>query len=370
MYLRAQPLFFWPNLVADINHFVKDCESCALVNFKALSNQTVAWPSTAAPWKRIHLDFFFFKNVIYLILVDSYSRWIEVWPVQNTSADLVIDKLRSVIATFGLFDQVVTDNGPPFDSFDFLQFCTKNNIIVTKSPPYHPQSNGSVERAGQTAKQGLKKLCLSTTDVPMRDRLYNFLFQYRNTPCKVTGESPAAIMFSFPVRTPLSVVKPPSRPTYVPNIKSFSPGEEVLVRFEKGKPLVQGVVRKAISSVLYLVEIAGKVVQVHVNQAKLGSLNKQGEAVEKTTESPESPRPVMPTPVSPTPRPIQNPEVLVQIPEVQNPGVPVPIPAMPNPDRLNPVQFPKTPQIIPVPDPQIVPRRSPREPKPIQRLNL
>ena len=195
MYLRAQPLFFWPNLVAEINHFVKDCESCALVNFKALSNQTVAWPSTAAPWKRIHLDFFFFKNVIYLILVDSYSRWIEVWPVQNTSADLVIDKLRSVIATFGLFDQVVTDNGPPFDSFDFLQFCTKNNIIVTKSPPYHPQSNGSVERAGQTAKQGLKKLCLSTTDVPMRDRLYNFLFQYRNTPCTVTGESPAAIMF-------------------------------------------------------------------------------------------------------------------------------------------------------------------------------
>ena len=95
-----------------------------------------------------------------LILIESYTNWIEVWPVNATSAKDVIGCLRKIFATFGIPLPIVTDNGPPFDSFEFLEFCTANSIVTSKSPRYHPQSNGQGENAVKTMKPHLKKVVM------------------------------------------------------------------------------------------------------------------------------------------------------------------------------------------------------------------
>lgn len=56
----------------------------------------------------------------------------------------------------GLPDTIVSDNWPTFNAFESENFCYTNGIsCVPKSPPYHPQSNGSAERHVQTVKDTL-----------------------------------------------------------------------------------------------------------------------------------------------------------------------------------------------------------------------
>ena len=45
------------------------------------------------------------------------------------------------MSIFGLFHTTVTDNGPPLNSADLMNFCAVNNINLRHSTPYHPSSN-------------------------------------------------------------------------------------------------------------------------------------------------------------------------------------------------------------------------------------
>ena len=66
--------------------------------------------------------------------------------------------MRKSFSTLGLPEVIVLDNATNFTSEEFATFMRKNGIRHVKSPPYHSSSNGLVERAVQTLKEGLKKL--------------------------------------------------------------------------------------------------------------------------------------------------------------------------------------------------------------------
>ena len=144
------------------------------------------WPSK--PWTRLHIDHAGpFTGKMFLVIVDSHSKWLEVRIVQSVTSSSTIQELRSVFATHGLPEIIVSDNGTAFTSSEFQEFTSKNGIRHIKTAPYHPASNGLAERAVQTFKEGLKKL----TEGSVETKLSRFLFQYRLTPHSITGKSPA-----------------------------------------------------------------------------------------------------------------------------------------------------------------------------------
>ena len=103
---------------------------------------------------RCHVDFAGpFMGKMFLLLVDAYS---EVIPMTTTSAASTIDALRSIFASFNLPHQLVSDNGLQFVSAKFNHFMKMNGIKCIRSAPYHPASNGQVERAVQTMKKSSK----------------------------------------------------------------------------------------------------------------------------------------------------------------------------------------------------------------------
>ena len=60
--------------------------------------------------------------------------------------------------TFGLPDVVVSDNATGITSDEFESFMQANGVKHICTPPYHPPSNGLMERAMQMLKGGLRKL--------------------------------------------------------------------------------------------------------------------------------------------------------------------------------------------------------------------
>lgn len=93
------------------------------------------------------------KNQLFFIVIDNYSKWLEVVPVPGTTNEKLIEKLRFVFSCTGIPEEIVTKNGPQFISAEFLKF---NGIKQMLTPPYHPALNGQAEQAVQIVKNALK----------------------------------------------------------------------------------------------------------------------------------------------------------------------------------------------------------------------
>ncbi|CAH8590762.1 unnamed protein product [Dicrocoelium dendriticum] len=159
---------------------------------------------------------------MFLLLIDAHSKWIDVHPVTQATAESTITKMRSSFATFGIPETICTDNGSPFTSAEFGKFVANNGIQHVKSAPYHPASNGLAERAVQTVKHGLLKQRTGT----LRTKLDRFLFSYRSTPTEATGKSPAELMFGRNLRTRLHLLFPNPRVEVQERQKKFVSSEE------------------------------------------------------------------------------------------------------------------------------------------------
>ena len=56
----------------------------------------------------------------YLIVVDAHSKWPEViGPTKTTTADSTINTTDNIFDRYGLPTQVVSNNGPPFQSAEY-----------------------------------------------------------------------------------------------------------------------------------------------------------------------------------------------------------------------------------------------------------
>ena len=82
---------------------------------------------------------------MYLVIVDSYSKWLDVYPVNSANSSVMIEKLRILFATHGLPEILVSDNASCFRSEEFGTFMRRNNVCHITGAPYHPQTNGLAE---------------------------------------------------------------------------------------------------------------------------------------------------------------------------------------------------------------------------------
>ena len=82
-----------------------------------------------------------FQGKMFLLVFDAHSKWPEVVNMTTTSAQCTIEELRRMFASYGIPEQLVSDNGPQFVSGCFEEFMKH-----IKCTPYHPSSNGTVER--------------------------------------------------------------------------------------------------------------------------------------------------------------------------------------------------------------------------------
>jgi transposase InsO family protein len=87
------------------------------------------------PWQKIRTDLFQFDDRQYLITVDYYSDFFETDQLHDKKSKEVITKLKSHMARHRIPEIVFSDNGPPFNSKEFVTFATKYEFQhVTSSP--------------------------------------------------------------------------------------------------------------------------------------------------------------------------------------------------------------------------------------------
>ncbi|XP_043227191.1 uncharacterized protein K02A2.6-like [Amphibalanus amphitrite] len=203
----ARRFVWWPGLDAELEAAARDCAACAAKRAEPPHAIRHPWEPAGGPWERVHVDFAGpLLGYSYLVIVDSYSKWLEVLAMKSTTAERTVAALRTVFARLGLPVQLVSDNGPQFACEEFAAFMTANGIRHTRVAPYHPSSNGLAERAVGTLKNGLK--AAAEAGVSPERALARFLIAYRSTPHAVTGRTPAEMIYGRNLRTRFNLLVP------------------------------------------------------------------------------------------------------------------------------------------------------------------
>ena len=98
------------------------------------------------------------QNKYILTCLDHYSGWVECYPLRNKTNAAVWDRLRNDYMARHTFPQVlITDQGGEFKGVAFGEWLKYNGVEHRRTTPYHPQSNGRLERFKRTLKGILTK---------------------------------------------------------------------------------------------------------------------------------------------------------------------------------------------------------------------
>ena len=257
----ARYYIWWPKMNEDIERITRECTACQDSQRKPARSTPHPWEAVERPWERIHADFAGpEKGSMWLIVIDAYTRWIEVCNMKTrTTTEATTKELRRMFATFGLPAMFVSDNGPQFVSQEMKDFLKSNGIVRVAIPTYSPNTNGFVERAVQSFKSAMEKAGRESSDIDKC--LSKWLLHHRNTPNSTTGRTPADMMFGRPTRTLLSLLDPLTNKSRenrsVPvdrKLRSFIAGEKVRVYDTRSEEWYPGIVTEKEGCKVYIVE--------------------------------------------------------------------------------------------------------------------
>lgn len=140
---------------------------------------------------------------VHLVTAMDYGTgWAYATPISNTSATNAILLLKEMIQNHGVPEELVTDNGTQFCSNEFSSYLKDVGIQHKRTSPYHPQTNGLVERFHGTLIGSLKKLCSPYDQKLWDEHLNNALFAYRCAYSQSLKASPYFMVYGTNVRLP------------------------------------------------------------------------------------------------------------------------------------------------------------------------
>ncbi|XP_033731103.1 uncharacterized protein LOC117320667 [Pecten maximus] len=156
-------------------------------------------------------------------MIDQFSKWIECVALPNQSADLIAREFFSrFVVTFGCPLAIHTDQGRNFDGNLFREFCEILQITKTRTTPYHPSSNGQIERYNRVIAQIIR--CYIEGKIRHWDKdLPSLVMALHATENKSTGYTPNRLMLGREVMLPADIMMGVSQA----NLEDFEPAEWV-----------------------------------------------------------------------------------------------------------------------------------------------
>ena len=145
-----------------------------------------------------------------MVVVDRYSGWPFVQQSRDGSSGLV-KGLREVFVTYGIADELSSDGGPEFTA-EATQHLLQNWCVHHRLPSVAlAHSEGRVELGVKTCKRMLMDNTRPNGEIKL-DKFQRGTLQYRNTPDRDTGLSPAQMIFGRPIKDFIPILPGSYRP--------------------------------------------------------------------------------------------------------------------------------------------------------------
>ena len=182
---------------AQIEEKVKDCSICHDHAPAQCKEPLIPSAVPDVPWSNAASDIFTFEGENYLLLVDYYSKYIEVSRLGDMTSTETIRALKEHFGQHGIPSKLIMDCGSQYTSKEFENFAKSYNFEHVLVSPKHPQANSEAEAAVKTVKTLWRK---------NKDK-NKALLSYRATPISGTDLSPSQLCMERRLRTTLPIVQ-------------------------------------------------------------------------------------------------------------------------------------------------------------------
>ncbi|XP_062703892.1 uncharacterized protein K02A2.6-like [Aedes albopictus] len=126
-------------------------------------------------------------------------------PVKSTKFDCVQKVLDDVFEKEGYPKAVRTDNGPPFNSSEFSEFCKKRDIALSFSTPLFPQQNGLAESCMKLVNKAMATATANNTNYI--DELKSAINAHNAAEHSVTTVPPEEVMYGRRIKRGLPLIQ-------------------------------------------------------------------------------------------------------------------------------------------------------------------
>lgn len=242
----VRKFYTWPTMNTDIRKFIENCAVCEKSKIHRHTHTPLQITSVAkTPFEKIYIDFVgeispnSSDGHKYIMSIScDLTKYVIMTPTFDSTALTAAKTIvEEVCLVFNFPKIIVSDNGPAFVSEIFKQMAKLLDIKHIKTTPYHPQSNGGIERYHRTLGQYIRAY---TQKNPMTWHKYlpYFTFSYNSSVHSTTGFAPHTLVFGFDLEIPISVKK--SRPNY--NYDSYH--NELLTQLKEAHARVRELIQK------------------------------------------------------------------------------------------------------------------------------
>ena len=198
---RVQEAYKWPCQRKDVGDVIAQCARCIVHKNKRESPEPGSMPIAHYPGQIIGIDMTGpyplsrHGNLYALSIIDHCTGWVEVKPLPNKTAETVLRYLeQEYLPRYGPPEILISDNGSEFKNHLVKGYLEELGVEIRHCTPYHPQSNGKVERFHRTLKQMLSKLVNARAN-DWEDCLGPALWAHRISTSSVTGFTPYFLTF-------------------------------------------------------------------------------------------------------------------------------------------------------------------------------
>ncbi|XP_076748173.1 uncharacterized protein LOC143421991 [Maylandia zebra] len=210
---RLKNRYYWYNMKDDVTLWCRTCTSCA-ERARPLKTPQAAMGTVrvGAPMERIAVDLMGPLNEterhkrFILVVQDYFSKWVEAYPVPDGQAPTVASKVVAEwVCRYGAPQSLHSDQGTNFESDVFQGMCELFGIKKTRTTPFHPHSDGQVERFNATLQKALAttaERCHWDWDIMI---LYAVM-AYRATKHSSTGLTPNMMLLGREITEPIDLV--------------------------------------------------------------------------------------------------------------------------------------------------------------------
>ena len=167
---RLSHRFYWSGMSDDVKHWLGQCTVCMKRMSLTGRHHPLGNIPTGHRWDRIAMDILdvcdptpdSYRYI--LVIADYFSKWTEAFPIKNKCADKVTDVLvDKIILRFGMHLVIHSDQEREFENGLMKSLCILLGCVKTRTAPYHPESDGMVDRFNCT--------CLMMLSMFVNDRL-------------------------------------------------------------------------------------------------------------------------------------------------------------------------------------------------------
>ena len=200
---RISKKYYWPNLEEDVKDWCKACQICASRRDTGRKPKVPLkpMPIALAPMEQTAMDIVGplpltrSGNKYILVFSDYFTRWPEAYAMEDQKSETVAQIfVEKIVYRYGVPKKLLTDRGANFlgEVLESISKIFKITRIYTS--PYHPQTDGLVERFNQTL---LKMISCFVNEQQTDWDVYiaPCLFAYRNTVHSSTGATPFYLMY-------------------------------------------------------------------------------------------------------------------------------------------------------------------------------